>query len=258
MRITLLLAATGLLRRRPPPCPCDQCGCNNCRRDSACYGEDGVALPELGTAGSWSRSNGHGETRTDEHYVDPHNNETYDSLKKAKVVAMQPGASGARGDAAGGSARADVDASAALAATSLAVAAAAPPITATARSIAAAPSPILAAGPTAPSATVTDSAMQLLSAGARVKGRYRASSIGKFGTKWWPATVRHAHPAGTCDLLYDDGDVEDGVKPVYPALAVPVGTPGQACRPGGLTELPAPPGRGAEGSMGRTRSRGTL
>ena len=45
-----------------------------------------------------------------------------------------------------------------------------------------------------------------------------ASSIGKFGTKWWPATVRHAHPDGTCDLLYDDGDVEDGVKPEFVRL----------------------------------------
>ena len=48
-----------------------------------------------------------------------------------------------------------------------------------------------------------------------VKGRYLASSIGKFGTKWWPATVRNVHPDGTCDLLYVDGDLEDGVKPEF-------------------------------------------
>ena len=43
----------------------------------------------------------------------------------------------------------------------------------------------------------------------------RPSSIGKFGTNCWPATVRHVHPNGTCDLVYADGDLEDGVKPEF-------------------------------------------
>ena len=67
-------------------------------------------------------------------------------------------------------------------------------------------------------ATATGVVPQLLYAGAHVKGRYLASSIGtpsKFGTKWWPATVRHVHPDGTCDLVYEDGDLEDSVRPEF-------------------------------------------
>ena len=177
-----------------------------------------------------------GSTRTDKYYVDPRNDKKYDSLKKAKVAAMVAGASGGGGGGGGGGgARADAGAGeasssprdgppaaaaaaaagAALVATPLAVAAAAAPITAIARSITAAPPPRSAAAPVTSSATVTGGAPQLLSAGARVKGRYLASSIGKFGTKWWPATVRNVHPDGTCDLLYVDGDLEDGVKPEF-------------------------------------------
>ena len=170
-----------------------------------------------------------GSTRTDKYYVDLRNDKKYDSLKKAKVAAMVAGASGggARADAGAGeasssprdgplaAAAAAVAAGAALVVTPLAVAAAAAPITAIARSITAAPPPRSAAAPVTSSATVTGGAPQLLSAGARVKGRYLASSIGKFGTKWWPATVRNVHPDGTCDLLYVDGDLEDGVKPEF-------------------------------------------
>ena len=48
--------------------------------------------------------------------------------------------------------------------------------------------------------------------GAKVSGRYRASTIGKFGTKWFPATVSALHADGTCDLLYEDGDAEVAVR----------------------------------------------
>jgi hypothetical protein len=52
--------------------------------------------------------------------------------------------------------------------------------------------------------------------GDRVKGRYRASSIGKFGTKWYNGIVSRVHPSdGTVSIRYDDGDVEDGVKPQF-------------------------------------------
>ena len=51
-----------------------------------------------------------------------------------------------------------------------------------------------------------------LSEGAKVSGRYLASTIGKFGTKWFPATVRALNANGTCDLLYEDGDAEVAVR----------------------------------------------
>ena len=51
--------------------------------------------------------------------------------------------------------------------------------------------------------------------GALVKGRYQATSMGTFGTKWFPATVRQVRSDGTYDLVYDDGDVEESVKPEF-------------------------------------------
>jgi hypothetical protein len=51
--------------------------------------------------------------------------------------------------------------------------------------------------------------------GARVEGRYMASSIGKFGTKFYSATVQHIRSDGTFDLKYDDGDTECSVLAKY-------------------------------------------
>ena len=161
--------------------------------------------------------------RSDKYYVGPSNGQKYDSLKKARVAAMELGASASASASGRARARAgagaDVSPGAALATTPLVATSTAPPITANAHRITAAPSPASAAAPVpaapATSAIVTDGAGHLLSAGARVKGRYLASSMGKFGTKWWPATVRHVHPDGACDLLYADGDLEDGVKPEF-------------------------------------------
>ena len=47
--------------------------------------------------------------------------------------------------------------------------------------------------------------------GARVEARYRATVLGKMGTKWFAASVRAVHGDGSYDVLYDDGDEENGV-----------------------------------------------
>jgi hypothetical protein len=61
-------------------------------------------------------------------------------------------------------------------------------------------------------ASASTGADQIFVVGALVRGRHMASSLGKFGTKWWPATVQHIRPDGTCDLLYEDGDFEEAVQ----------------------------------------------
>ena len=69
--------------------------------------------------------------------------------------------------------------------------------------------------PAAPAAVASADRSAPFSVGDRVKGRFLASSIGKFGTKWWPATVRRIRADSTYDLVYEDGDSEDSVKPEF-------------------------------------------
>ena len=56
--------------------------------------------------------------------------------------------------------------------------------------------------------------------GARVEGRYLATSRGAFGTSWFPATVSTVNGDGTYGLRYDDGDTETRVLARF---VVPVG-----------------------------------
>ena len=51
----------------------------------------------------------------------------------------------------------------------------------------------------------------VFSVGARVEGRYMATTLGPFGTKWYPATVQRVHADGSCDLHYDDSEDESHV-----------------------------------------------
>ena len=54
-----------------------------------------------------------------------------------------------------------------------------------------------------------------LSVGLAVRARYRATALGVFGTQWFDGEVRAVHDDGTCDVLYEDGDVELRVAPHY-------------------------------------------
>ena len=52
--------------------------------------------------------------------------------------------------------------------------------------------------------------------GQRVEGLYGASTVGAFGCKWFPGEViGDESESGTYKLRYDDGDIEDFVKPEY-------------------------------------------
>ena len=55
----------------------------------------------------------------------------------------------------------------------------------------------------------------MLAVGASVLGRYRATTIGKFGTKWYPGFVVALYPDGKADIRYADGDFELGVLPKF-------------------------------------------
>ena len=66
------------------------------------------------------------------------------------------------------------------------------------------------------------------SVGARVKARFRATTIGAAGTKWFEGTVMACHADGTCDITYVDGDVEHRVQPRFIKPTVPAPEFGQA------------------------------
>ena len=55
--------------------------------------------------------------------------------------------------------------------------------------------------------------------GARVEARYRATVLGKMGTKRFAASVRAVHGDGSYDVLYDDGDEENGGRAIARAEA---------------------------------------
>ena len=74
-----------------------------------------------------------------------------------------------------------------------------------------------AALPATPSATppAASSAPWVLAVGASVLARYGASSIGKFGTKWYQGSVVALYQDGKADIRYADGDFEQGVLPQF-------------------------------------------
>ena len=53
------------------------------------------------------------------------------------------------------------------------------------------------------------------SIGQRVEGLYGASKVGAFGCKWFLGVVVDTDENGKYTLRYDDGDVEDAVKPEF-------------------------------------------
>ena len=66
-----------------------------------------------------------------------------------------------------------------------------------------------------------DAAAAAFAKGARVKGRYLASTLGAAVTKWYPGVVRSTTFVGalydqeTYEIAYDDGEVEEGVLPRF-------------------------------------------
>lgn len=73
-------------------------------------------------------------------------------------------------------------------------------------------SPAALSAPRAPAAAAAAFAPTV---GAAVRARYLATTVGKFGTKWYSGTVQAVHPDGASDIMYDDGDVEKNVKPCF-------------------------------------------
>ena len=108
------------------------------------------------------------------------------------------------------------------------------PVQAPAPAPALAPAPAFAHDAGCYSATTEEQ----LSVGARVEGRYQASmssSTCLWMHKWYLAVVTAVHGDGSCDLEYDDGDVESGVEPKFVRLKGPA-------RPAASKALvPAPP-----------------
>ena len=73
--------------------------------------------------------------------------------------------------------------------------------------------------------------------GARVEARYRATVLGKMGTKWFAASVRAVHGDGSYDVLYDDGDEENGVLAQFVRAPKLKATAPQAPPPPGETAV---------------------
>ena len=57
--------------------------------------------------------------------------------------------------------------------------------------------------------------------GACVKAKYKASSIGPFGTVWFSGWIAAKHADGNFGVCYEDGDIETFVMSKYVKLAVP-------------------------------------
>ena len=47
----------------------------------------------------------------------------------------------------------------------------------------------------------------MVAEGTKVEAKYKG------GSAWYKGVVTKEHADGSCDLLYDDGDTEPGVKP---------------------------------------------
>ena len=89
--------------------------------------------------------------------------------------------------------------------------------------------PARASSSRASSSRASSSASFIFSIGARVEGRNLASTLGVFGTKWYPAVIHNTHADGSYDLHYDDGEDECHVAPQY--VRVPKTKAGQAPPP---------------------------
>ena len=89
--------------------------------------------------------------------------------------------------------------------------------------------PARASSSLASSSRASSSASFIFSIGARVEGRNLASTLGAFGTKWYPAVIHNTHADGSYDLHYDDGEDECHVAPHY--VRVPKTKAGQAPPP---------------------------